>query len=108
MIKVHSLVGLIAETDPRHYFKKFLLKILDDVIEKSISIEPPEEFENEDGVCHWCCEYNDFLNYLFNQSFLNFEKTIVFFFQNSKVHFFGIRTYNSCIAVSTMIFKLLI
>lgn len=53
----HNLISLIAETDPRNIFKEIYLKILDDA--KDISIEPPEEFGDTDGVCHWCCMYND-------------------------------------------------
>lgn len=51
----NSLISLIAVTDQRNIFKEIYLKILDDA--KDILIEPPEEFEDTDGVCHWCCMY---------------------------------------------------
>ena len=53
----HNLISLIAETDVRKIFKNFYLKILDDV--KEMTIEPPEEYGYNAGVCHWCCLYND-------------------------------------------------
>ena len=57
----HSLIEEFVNSDfESHKYKKFLLRILDDVLKLDLSIEPPKvPGKNQAGVCHWACIYND-------------------------------------------------